>query len=92
MLDAKQEAERQRLLGCGVYVGRKACGCAVAAVVDDPRFAKDTAKAVADFIKSGYAVERHPPGMRVEINYCKCPKPNVTQDLFSLPSIRGDNA
>lgn len=40
------------------YVGKKPCGCIVAFVVDDPKYPKDTAKSVAEFIRSGYAVER----------------------------------
>lgn len=40
------------------YIGIKPCGCTVAAVIDDPKYAKDTAESVADFIKSGYRIER----------------------------------
>jgi hypothetical protein len=40
------------------YVGRYACGCAVAACVDDPQWKKDTAKTLSQWIKEGMAVER----------------------------------
>lgn len=40
------------------YIGRIACGCMVAVCFDEPDFPKATATSVADFIKSGYAVER----------------------------------
>jgi hypothetical protein len=40
------------------YVGHADCGCLVSVVVDDPEYKKDTAKSVAQFIRSGYAVTR----------------------------------
>ena len=42
-----------------VYVGRAECGCAVAVVTDveHPRGKKETAKDVADFLKSGLSIE-----------------------------------
>lgn len=42
------------------YVGVKPCGCAVAACVDRPEFAKDTAKTIARWIRDGLTVERKP--------------------------------
>lgn len=45
-----------------VYIGRKACGCAVAAVVDGYVSKKEIAKDVADFIKRGYDIQRVPIG------------------------------
>lgn len=40
------------------YIGRKPCGCIVAAVVDSPERRKDTAQKVAGFIADGLTVER----------------------------------
>lgn len=40
------------------YIGRKKCGCVVAAVVDMPGFEKETAKTVAEFIRDGLTIER----------------------------------
>lgn len=40
------------------YIGRKPCGCVVAAMVDNPDDAKETAKEVAKWIKLGLTVER----------------------------------
>ena len=55
------------------YVGVKKCGCAVAAVVDNPDHAKDVAKEVADFIKSGLTIERVPVEVvRARLSQCKC--------------------
>lgn len=74
------QIEARRLHRCAVYVGRKSCGCAVAACVDDPKFPKDTAQAVADFIKGGLTVERHPGGARVTVEFCHCdPKPGASK-------------
>jgi hypothetical protein len=39
------------------YVGRKDCGCVVAACVDNPEHRRDTARFVADIIKDGLTVE-----------------------------------
>ena len=40
------------------YVARNPCGCATAAVVDDPMYAEETAADVAGYIRSGRTVER----------------------------------
>jgi len=40
------------------YVGTLDCGCSPAACVDEPKFQKDTAKAVSDMIKGGMTVTR----------------------------------
>ena len=40
------------------YIGRKECGCVVAAVVDDPKYKKDTAQSVAEFLEGGLTIER----------------------------------
>lgn len=40
------------------YVGKKSCGCIVAFVVDEPEYPRDTAREVAEFIRSGLTVER----------------------------------
>ena len=40
------------------YIGRKACGCIVAAVVDMQDHKKETAKAVRQFISDGLTIER----------------------------------
>lgn len=42
------------------YIGRKACGCCVAAAVDKPEHRKDTAKHVAQWVRSGLTIERVP--------------------------------
>lgn len=55
------------------YVGVKPCGCMVAWVFDDPKYPKDVAKSVADFIKSGYRVERaNTEEIRSKLGRCKC--------------------
>ena len=41
-----------------VYIARRPCGCVTGFAVDDPTFAKETAKDVAKFIESGCSVER----------------------------------
>ena len=41
------------------YIGRrKACNCIVAAAVDEPQYAKDTAKFVARLIRDGLTADR----------------------------------
>jgi len=64
-----------RRLDC--YVGIKQCGCMVAWVFDDPKYPKDVAKSVANFIKSGYSVERaNTDEVRHKLGKCKCAKPS----------------
>ena len=41
------------------YIARKPdCGCVTGAVVDDDLMRKETARCVADFVKSGRVIER----------------------------------
>ena len=40
------------------YVGKRPCGCVVAAIVDDGDDPKDVAKFVADLVRRGMTVER----------------------------------
>jgi hypothetical protein len=61
------------------YIGRKPCGCVVAVtclgVADDELVARD----VADFIRSGYAVEPMSiADMRKQLHRCKCGKPKAS--------------
>ena len=54
------------------YIGRKKCGCYVAATVDDPNDPKETAKSVADFVKSGLTIERVTAQfVRDNLHFCK---------------------
>lgn len=57
------------------YTGTKPCGCIVAIIVDDPRWKKDTAKALSGYIKSGLTITRvSMNGPAPSIVDCKCPK------------------
>jgi len=52
------------------YIGRKSCGCVVAACCDQGD--ENTASDVADFIKSGYTIERiKTDEARVMLTSCK---------------------
>ena len=55
------------------YIGRKACGCVVAAVVDSLGAEVETAKDVADFIRAGYSVE-HIEADSLNLKRCTCAK------------------
>src|SRR5690606_17356187 len=57
------------------YIGRKSCGCVVAACIDDKSHPEDTAEDLARFVKSGYAVERVTSERASQmIGKCKCGK------------------
>ena len=56
------------------YIGTKSCGCAVAFVVDDPQYPKDTAEAVAEFILDGYTISRTTIAC-AKISRCHCSEP-----------------
>lgn len=47
------------------YIGRCTCGCGrmTLAVVDDPDYKKETAKAIAEAIRDGMAIERTTVGV-----------------------------
>lgn len=55
------------------YIAKEKCGCVTAGCVDDPQFAKYTAKDISDWIKDGRIVERV-TGTYFKNNFCKCPK------------------
>jgi hypothetical protein len=59
------------------YVGVKSCGCVVAGCVDDPRFAKETAKFIARLVRDGYAV-KHVPINEANMRACKCGQLDLT--------------
>lgn len=74
--------------GFYAYVGVLACGCRPMCCVDEPKYAKDTAKFVSDAIKKGCTVERVfvPEGETVNIFRCKhkeAPKTNKQGALFA---------
>lgn len=41
-----------------LYIGKKACGCVVAACVDDPDDRQWTSERVAEFVRESYQIER----------------------------------
>ena len=54
------------------YIGRKKCGCMVAAIVDDGSNLKEVSNTVAEFIVSGLTVERTTVGyVRANLNTCR---------------------
>ncbi len=61
------------------YIGKKPCGCVVAATVDDGKTPKATANDVRDFIRSGYTVERVPLA-DVKLKRCNCAHSSIAQD------------
>jgi hypothetical protein len=55
------------------YVGIKACGCIVAATVDNPQHKREVAKDIAGFIRQGLSVERITvERVRKELKRCEC--------------------
>lgn len=74
------------------YIGIKACGCVVAAAVDDPRWTKDTAKDVAKWMKAGLTIERKPvEWVREKLNFCDCGKKTAPLEPSLFTSPTGDN-
>lgn len=52
-----------------VYIGRKPCGCVVAAAIDDEENRASTAEDVSEMIRQGYVVERIKRGDAL-LSYC----------------------
>jgi hypothetical protein len=52
------EKQNERAAAMPCYIGRLPCGCVLAACVDDPKWAKQTARDIASWIREGMAVER----------------------------------
>lgn len=63
------------------YIARcPKCNAIVMACVDDPKHAKDTARAVAESIRDGDVIERVTcEYVRVNWSDCKCGKPEAEQ-------------
>lgn len=58
------------------YIGRKDCGCVVAACIDDKEHPKYTAEDLKEFAIAGYAIERVTcEQARQMLTGCKCNKP-----------------
>jgi hypothetical protein len=58
------------------YVGIAPCGCMRAAVVDEPKHAKDVRKDVSGFMRDGLTVERVPVAL-VRVRLCLDKHPKV---------------
>jgi len=55
------------------YIGKKACGCYVFAVVDEPDNEARTAADVSEAIRSGLTIERMSiKDVREKLNMCTC--------------------
>lgn len=76
--------------GFYAYVGVTPCGCRPMCCVDEPQYAKDTAKFVADAIKNGNTVERVfvPKGETVNIFRCHHKESEVTPAATSQAAFR----
>ena len=61
------------------YVGKKECGCVIAAVVDDGTDSEAVSRNVAEFVKDGLIVERQTVGYVREHWGCHC---NQQESLF----------
>lgn len=55
------------------YIGKRACGCVLAVVIEIPGEQKFTAKSVSEFIKDGYAVERVTVEESRKLLVARCP-------------------
>ena len=70
------------------YIGRKPCGCVVAAVYDDPSDKKAIAKEIARWVVSGLTVE-HVTHQYVRENFTECPHKVVgEQQLPLFPEVQ----
>ena len=64
------------------YIGRKSCGCVVAAVVADIGSPKEVAKDVASFIESGLTIELVDTAyVRDNLRSCKCKNPTIVESV-----------
>jgi hypothetical protein len=62
------------------YIGRKDCGCVVAACIDDKEHPEYTAEDLKEFAIAGYAIERVTcEQARQMLTGCKCNKPQNVQ-------------
>lgn len=62
--------------GTFAYIGTKPCGHTVAAFVDRPEYAKEIAKEIPKWIRSGMKVDRVPvEDARTMLHFCECDKP-----------------
>ena len=72
------------------YVAFKSCGCAVAACVDNPEHSRDTARTVADYVRSGLRVERRTcEWVRSNMRACRCEVAPSAQEVLDLTAPAG---
>jgi hypothetical protein len=68
------------------YIGRAKCGCIRAAFMDEPAYAKDIAKEVASWIRSGLTVERiDVVQARAQLGGCSICEPKHEQTTLAVP-------
>jgi hypothetical protein len=65
------------------YIARNKCGCVTAVCVDHPDLAKETAKDIAAYVRSGRTVERVAiEESRVMLRRCRCNEQAEPLSLF----------
>ncbi len=71
------------------YIGRKPCGCVVAATVDSLEHAEDVAKDLVGWVRRGWAVERLPvTEAGALLKRCKCaPAKTERENAAATPSF-----
>ena len=55
------------------YIAKERCGCITGAAVDEPQYAKQTAKDVAEWIADGRTIERVSLDI-VKASFAQCPR------------------
>lgn len=75
------------------YVGKKPCGCIVAAIADDGRDRERVATALRDWVRDGLTVERTTAAVvRQEFVGNDCPHEPRQGTLFAPESNAGDSS
>ncbi|HSZ58659.1 MAG TPA: hypothetical protein VK797_23525 [Tepidisphaeraceae bacterium] len=71
------------------YIGRRSCGCICCVTIDDTEHRKETAKDIAEWIRSGLSIERMTvaqakadPHFFKHCPLCERRKPDVQVPLF----------
>lgn len=72
------------------YIGRKSCGCVVAAISDKPELVKDIAKETGSWLRHGLTVEHVTADyVRANLTGCKCNQLARRKRPVPQPSLPG---
>jgi hypothetical protein len=84
-LKKRNKERREKMAESMAYIGKKSCGCIVAACVDNPEHKREIARNLAEWIRDGLTIERVTCDFVRNCKFgCDCNKTNQKQQVMDF--------